>query len=106
MDTLKDKKLIDDGYKIGFHDDLKYSFKLKKGIDVDIVKAISKHKHEPKWMEDFRLRSYKIFTEKKMPEWIADEKDLKDIKFDEIFYYLDPTNKTEKKWGDVPDQIK
>src|SRR3989344_5871926 len=100
------QNVIDTSYKLGFHDDLKYSFISKKGITEETVAEISRIKKEPKWMTDFRLKAYKTFTEKKMPLWIGDKKDLDDIKFDEIYYYLQPTDKQEKSWDDVPDEIK
>lgn len=100
------KPLIDDSYKLGFHDDLKYFFKSKKGLDEETVLEISRMKNEPDFMKEFRLNSYRTFLQKPMPEWIADQKDLKDINFDEIYYYLKPTDKSEKSWADVPDEIK
>lgn len=108
MDNLDSKfvQIIDDNYKLGFHDDLKYSYISKKGLRREVVEEISKIKNEPEFMKDFRLKAYEIFLNKKMPEWIASEKDLKDIKFDDIFYYLQSTDKQEKSWDDVPDAIK
>lgn len=108
MDNLDSKfvQIIDDSYKLGFHDDLKYSFISKKGLRREVVEEISKIKNEPEFMKDFRLKAYEIFLNKRMPEWIASEKDLKDIKFEEFFYYLQSTDKQEKSWDDVPDAIK
>ncbi len=100
------KQPIDDSYKLGFHDNLTYSFKSKKGIDEGVVRQISEMKKEPAWMLDFRLKSLEIFNEKSMPAWIADEKDLNDIKFDELYYYLKPTENNVKSWDDVPSDIK
>lgn len=97
---------IDDSYKLGFHDDIKYSFKSQKGLNENIVRQISQMKGEPEWMLEYRLSAYKTFLEKPMPMWMADEKDINDIKFDEIYYYLKPTDKQEKNWDDVPDDIK
>lgn len=105
-ETKKSQNLIDDTYKLGFHDDLKYSFISKKGLTEETVREISKMKNESDWMTDFRIKAYKIFLEKSMPTWMADEKDLKDIKFDEIYYYLESSKKQEKSWNDVPDEIK
>ncbi len=44
-------------------------FKVRKGLDADIVGQISEMKQEPAWMRDFRLRSFKIFESKPMPKW-------------------------------------
>ncbi|HSX39266.1 MAG TPA: Fe-S cluster assembly protein SufB [Candidatus Saccharimonadales bacterium] len=78
-------------------------FKAQKGLNEDIVAQISDMKHEPVWMKEFRLRAYKTFLEKPMPTWGGD---LSKIDFNNIFYYLKPSNKEEKTWDDVPSEIK
>src|SRR5690606_16012898 len=75
----------------------------QKGLNEDVVKMISKIKGEPAWMTEFRLKSYKVFLEKKMPTWGAD---LSKIKFDDIYYYLRPTDKQVNSWEDLPAEIK
>ncbi len=77
-------------------------FKARKGIDEEIVNQISDIKEEPDWMRKFRLDSLKIFNEKPMPEWGGDI----DLDFQDIFYYLKPTNEQGKSWDDVPEEIK
>jgi len=54
-------------------------------------------------MLEKRLAAYKIFKSKKMPNWGAD---LSGIDFNEIFYYVRPTDKMGKTWEEVPDDIK
>jgi len=75
----------------------------KKGLSRDTVESISKMKNEPKWMLDFRLRSYDIFMKKPMPNWGGD---LSKIDFQNIYYYTKASEKTEKNWDDVPEDIK
>ena len=75
----------------------------KKGLSRDTVVSISKMKNEPKWMLDFRLRSYDIFMKKPMPNWGGD---LSKIDFQNIYYYTKASEKTEKNWDDVPEDIK
>ena len=75
----------------------------KKGLSRDTVVSISKMKNEPKWMLDFRLRSYDIFMKKPMPNWGGD---LGKIDFQNIYYYTKASEKTEKNWDDVPEDIK
>ena len=75
----------------------------KKGLSKDVVRSISKLKDEPQWMLDFRLRAYDIFMKKPMPTWGAD---LSTIDFQNIFYYAKATEKTEKSWDDVPEDVK
>ena len=68
-----------------------------------MVKAISAAKREPKWMLDIRLAAFEIFLAKKMPTWGGD---LSKIDFDNITYYLKPSENTGRDWKDVPDRIK
>ena len=75
----------------------------KKGLSKDTVIEISKMKNEPQWMLDFRLRSYEIFMQKPMPTWGGD---LSNIDFQNIYYYAKASDKTEKNWDDVPDNVK
>src|SRR5437773_4756207 len=60
-------------------------------------------KKEPEWMLKFRLRAYEHFVKRPMPMWGGD---LAHIDFNDIYYYLRPTDKVEKSWDDVPDKIK
>ncbi len=77
-------------------------FKARKGIDAEIVNQISDIKEEPDWMRKFRLEALEIFNSKPMPEWGGDI----DLDFQDIFYYLKPTNGQGKSWDDVPEEIK
>jgi Fe-S cluster assembly protein SufB len=77
-------------------------FKAERGLNAGIVSAISEMKGEPAWMRDFRLRSLKIFESKPMPRWGGDI----GIDFQDIYYYLKPTDHQGKTWDDVPAEIK
>ncbi len=88
--------------KYDFRTETKAVFKARKGIDEEIVRQISEIKDEPDWMLQFRLDSLKIFNEKPMPEWGGDI----DLDFQDIYYYLKPTNEQGKSWDDVPEEIK
>ena len=89
--------------KYGFSDTFEYKFKTKKGLSEDIVRGISKIKNEPEWMLEKRLLAYQIFKNKKMPTWGAD---LSGIDFDDIYYYLRPTDKNGSTWESVPEEIR
>lgn len=97
------KQAFDKHYKYGFHDKEKYVFKAKKGLSKEIVAEISKIKNEPEWMLKFRLRALEEFYKKPMPQWGAD---LGKIDFDNIFYYIRPTDRQASSWEDVPAYIK
>ena len=88
--------------KYDFRTDSKAVFKARKGLDADIVSQISEMKNEPQWMRDFRLKSLEIFHSKPMPKWGGSI----DVNFQDIFYYLKPTDKQGKTWEEVPQEIK
>ena len=93
---------IDVVNKYDFRTQTQGIFKARKGIDAEIVTQISQMKNEPDWMLDFRLRSLDIFHSKPMPKWGGSI----DIDFQDIYYYLKPTEGQGKTWDDVPDEIK
>lgn len=94
---------LDFEYRYGFSMPQKYTFKSKKGLDEDVVRNISHIKQEPVWMTYFRLKAYHIFKQKVMPAWGAD---LSDINFDDIYYYIKPTDKQVNSWEELPKEIK
>jgi len=75
----------------------------KKGLTKDTVREISQLKEEPEWMLNFRLRAYDVFMKKPMPQWGGD---LNKIDFQNIYYYAKASDKTEKSWDDVPENVK
>jgi Fe-S cluster assembly protein SufB len=97
---------VNDEYieKYGFHEVENYAFKSRKGLDVEIVKDISRMKKEPEWMTDFRLRSLEAFYAKPMPNWGSEV--LQQIDFNDIFYYIKPTEGQSTSWEDLPAEIK
>jgi Fe-S cluster assembly protein SufB len=89
--------------KYGFHDSEKPLFQARPGLSPQVVEEISWLKEEPTWMRDFRLRALEIFWKKPMPTWGGD---LSGINFDEIYYYVRPTDRQVRSWDDVPQYIK
>ena len=100
---MKQAPIIKTDYKYGFSKPEKSVFGTPKGLNPNVVEAISNYKNEPKWMREFRLKSLKIFEGKGMPTWGAD---LSSINFDEITYFLSPSDKQAKTWEEVPQDIK
>ncbi len=88
--------------KYDFRNEEKYVFKSRKGIDREIVAQISEMKSEPDWMRDFRFRSLEIFDSKPVPRWGGDI----DIKFEDLYYYIKPTDRQSRTWDEVPEEIK
>jgi Fe-S cluster assembly protein SufB len=90
-------------YKFGFRNAENYHFKSRRGLDREIVEEISWMKNEPQWMRDFRLRSLRMFEKRPLPQWGAD---LSNIDFQNMFYYIKPTEKQGRTWDEVPEDIK
>ena len=88
--------------KYDFRTDSKAVFKAEKGLSPRTVSQISEMKGEPAWMRDFRLKSLEIFESKPMPSWGG----RIDLDFQDIYYYLKPTDHQGKTWDDVPQEIK
>ena len=93
---------FDEINKYDFRSTENYIFKSRKGLDAEIVHQISDMKSEPEWMRDFRLKSLEIFNSKPMPNWGGKI----DLNFQDIFYYIKPSDHQGRTWDDVPDDIK
>src|SRR5437660_3220358 len=94
---------IGNDYKYGFHDEENYVFKSERGLSAEVVAAISERKDEPDWMRKFRLKSLEYFMARPLPEWGGD---LSQIDFDNIYYYIKPTEEQANSWEDLPADIK
>jgi len=103
-DTMLKADIGVSDYKYGFHDPTdKYVFKSRKGLDREIVAQISEMKNEPEWMRQFRLDALETFFRKPMPKWGGR---LEDLDFQDIYYYVRASDRQEKSWDDVPDDIR
>jgi Fe-S cluster assembly protein SufB len=89
--------------KYDFKEPEVYVTEFPKGINEKIVEEISRIKNEPQWMTDFRLKAYRHFVSRPLPMWGAD---LTHIDFDNIKYYIRPTDKQVKNWDELPPAIK
>jgi Fe-S cluster assembly protein SufB len=90
-------------YQYGFSDKEDYFYKSGRGLSEELVRYISEMKEEPEWMLEFRLKALEYFYKRPMPTWGAD---LSGIDFDNIFYYIRPSEKQGKNWDEVPAYIK
>ncbi len=91
-------------YKLGWSDTEDYVFKPKKGLNEEIVKEMSMMKKEPEWMREFRLKALTRFDKKPMLKWFATN--MPDLDFDDIFYYIKPTDKQVNAWDELPESVK
>lgn len=77
-------------YKYGF-ETLIETETLPKGLNEDIVRAISAKKEEPEWMTESRLKAFRHWKTMKMPEWAHLE--IPEINYQDIIYYAAPKQK-------------
>ena len=82
--------LEDNTYKFGFTTDVE-SETFAKGLDEDVVRAISKKKEEPQFMLDFRLKAFAKWKTMKAPKWPNVQ--YPPIDFQDISYYSAPKKK-------------
>ncbi len=97
-------EIVSQEYKYGFHDEVTYLAETKRGLTRSTVEEISALKDEPAWMLQFRLRAYDHFMKRSMPTWVPES--VQQIDFSKIVYYRKPSEREEKSWDDVPEQIK
>ena len=84
------KELETKDYEYGFYTDIE-SDTLPKGLNEDIVIAISKKKEEPSWMTEWRLKAFRAWKEMIEPEWANVQYQKPD--FQDISYYSAPNSK-------------
>lgn len=86
-EELKHKK-----YEFGFVSNFE-SDKAPKGLNEDIIRLISAKKNEPAWLLEYRLESFRIWSEMVEPEWAHIH--YPKVDFQDLHYYAAP--KTKKK---------
>lgn len=96
---------IGQDYQYGFSVPEKYVFRAQKGLSRRVVEQISGMKGEPDWMREFRLTALGVFLKKPMPWW-GNTALLSQIDFDDIYYYIKPTDRQGTTWEEVPEEIK
>lgn len=96
MNIKEEQKLIEDltqqEYKEGFITEIEQEF-VPKGLNEDIIKAISAKKKEPEWLLEFRLDAFHRWLKMEMPKWA--HLDLPEIDFQDIVYYASVKNKKD-----------
>src|SRR5438874_7487523 len=80
-----------------------YCFQSGRGVWHELVEAIAAHKNEPAWMRKVRHRALDYFFARPMPEWGGN---LSGIDFENIYYYIKPTERQAESWEDLPADIK
>jgi Fe-S cluster assembly protein SufB len=94
-----------DREKGNFRYDVDYEFDAGTGLNDKTIDYICDVKGEPDWIREFRKDALKKFHEKPMPtHWAS--KDLENIVFDNIRYYLSQGQKPKRSWDEVPEDVK
>ncbi len=89
--------------KYGFKDEDVSVFNTGKGLTEEVVREISRIKHEPEWMLEFRLKALHTFEKMPMPSYGPD---LSEMDFSTYTYYTRPSETDAKSWDEVPETIK
>ncbi len=94
-----------DREKGNFRYDVDYEFDAGTGLTEKTIDYICDVKGEPDWIREFRKDALRKFHEKPMPtHWAS--KDLENIVFDNIRYYLSQGQKPKRSWDEVPEDVK
>ena len=99
----KNKFNLNDDYKYDFKDNSKDIFNTGKGLNEDVIRAISKAKDEPDWMLEFRLKAYRNFIKFPFPSFGPD---VSDLDFDSYTYFTRYAKNEKTNWDEVPETIK
>jgi Fe-S cluster assembly protein SufB len=86
------QNLVNQPYKHGFVTDIE-SDTVPKGLSEDVIRLISRMKHEPEWLLEFRLQAFRHWLTMTEPAWPNVK--YPRIDFQDISYYSAP--KAKKK---------
>jgi len=88
-----------------FSYDMDYAFDAGVGLSEKTIDYISDVKNDPDWIRAFRKEAYRKFLGMPMPtHWAS--RDLENIIFENIRYYLSQGQEPKRSWDDVPEKIK
>ena len=85
-------KLVNKTYQYGFSTNIEKDI-IEKGLRQQTIQLISIKKQEPKWLLEFRLKSYEKWKKMNEPEWAYLK--FSQINYQDIVYYSAP--KSQKK---------
>lgn len=102
---MKEKTYVEDIDRsmYDFRNDDKDAYRVDEGLTPAIVEKISREKHDPTWMENFRLQSLQIYNEMEVPDWGPS---IEGLDMNNIVTYVRPNTHMTAKWSDVPEDIK
>ncbi|MEE3207484.1 MAG: Fe-S cluster assembly protein SufB, partial [Candidatus Thermoplasmatota archaeon] len=91
-------------YQFGFVTDIETDA-VPAGLSEDVIRFISKRKHEPKWLTTWRLEAYRHWLTMEEPHWANIEYDP--INYQDIVYYSAPKSSADgpKSLDDVDPEL-
>ena len=102
---MKEKSHVEDIDRSVYdiRDEEKDAYRLEEGLTADIVEKLSKEKHDPEWMREFRLKSLEVYNNMKVPDWGPS---IDGLDMDHIATYVKPKTEMKGSWEEVPEDIK
>ncbi len=106
MSTTSETSAIEIDRSIGnFHYQTTYEYDAGVGLRPETIDYISNVKAEDDWVRQFRHQALQIFTSKPTPtHWAS--KDLENIVYENIRYYLAKGQQSSRSWDEVPEDVK
>lgn len=96
------EKTLEQDYKYGFVTDIEQDT-LPPGLDEEVIRTISAIKKEPKFMLEWRLKSYRKWLNMQEPSWA--NVNYPEIDYQAISYYSAPKKKELKSLDEVDPEI-
>ena len=102
---MKEKTYVEDIDRsmYDFRNEEKDAYRVDEGLTPAIVEKISQEKHDPAWMQNFRLESLQIYNEMEVPDWGPS---IEGLDMNNIVTYVRPNTHMSAKWSEVPEEIK
>ena len=103
-DNEKDiiQEVTNEEYKWGFTTDIDTET-IRKGLDEEVVRLISKKKNEPEWLLEFRLEAFRRWQKMKEPDWAHLEYETPN--YQDIIYFAAPKQEKKKSMDEVDPEL-
>ncbi|MBM3862441.1 MAG: Fe-S cluster assembly protein SufB [Verrucomicrobia bacterium] len=82
----------------------RHKYDAGRGLTANTIDYICDVKNDPEWVREFRHKALRVFLEKPMPtHWAT--RDLENIVFENIRYYLSDGERPKRSWDEVPEDV-
>jgi len=82
----------------------RHKYDAGRGLTANTIDYICDVKNDPEWVREFRHKALRVFLEKPMPtHWATRE--LENIVFENIRYYLSDGERPKRSWDEVPEDV-